>query len=650
MWQGNAFANALSPSFKTPTFATFSPLSPTGPAPTAGRDVEAAINTHEHLSQATIPDSQPSDPNLPQDFGSFDLSGFGTGDGRPQDELKASIDTTVSSAGSIQTPPPTSTSASRRKAQQAQTARLGKDQASHNGRRMSSPATAQHDPHLPHNTLTEDSPLQFPNLQFSPDGFSFPVSGPATAPVYPQHKLFWDPEQSSGIMNVDMSMDETFSAFGITSQRFPDSFIDENINPFTTSQSSHTLQQTTGISQASRTSALNQTNISSSTAISKQGSSSAKDRRTDVNPSDLFSSPSRVPNFPDMNVFQAQQDDSMQPYAQQLKDAQLEKEMKARKQKRKRPPELGESPAVTMATAALRDDSTNSSKSSPVIADSYFGALPEGPPQLPNRKRMTPDNHYQKHGGQSSLSRRRSSKRSSKQPAVTLKIDESGRAVTETSFAKDVQSSKMETDSDSGSSDDSSDTENVFRDQHDLSKWSKPDQVRRARFADDPYSHSQRSSDASTLVSGKSRPQGRLSMNAGHAHVHFPPSQDDDSEVSTIIDSDEDRGDAQSELKKLVRQRVSDKKTSKRTSVSLSKQTKSDRRLSFAPGTSQATKAGIAAYYNTHQATYSSPTTMTDPDLATPSTSSKSNRSGDSTRCVCGTADGAEGLMIQWFV
>ena len=562
----------------------------------------------------------------------------------------------------MQTPPPTSTSASRRKAQQAQVARLAKDGVSTQSRRMSSPATAQNNPQHPHNTLLEESPLQFPNLQISPDGLSFPT-GPATAPVYPQHKLFWDPDESSNIMNMEMSMDDSLNAFGITTSNPFFSDQNDNVHPFSTSTSSNALQQTTGMIQSSHAAALNQTNMSSSTAIITQGSSSVKNRGTLVNPSLLFSSPSRAPDLASSAFSQAPQDESMQPYAQQVRDAQLEKEIKARKQKRKRPPELGESPAVTAATAALRDDSTNSSKSSPVIADSFFGALENGPPQLPSRKRMTPDNHYQKHGGQATLSRRRSSKKA--QPAVTLKIDGSGRAVTETSFVKGLSGNAMDVDSESDDSDSSSVSEGrMVPSQQKAFNQRKASQGRRARFADDPHTHSQRPSDASTLASGRSgsRMQGSLSMNAGHAHVHFPSSQslaaqDDDSEVSTIVDSDEDRGDAQSELRKVVRQRSFGKKANNRASWSAVYQNKPDRRPSHAG----AGASGPSPYYVTHNGaasgTYpdlpgnSSPTTITDPDLTTPSTGGSGlGKVNGATRCVCGTVDGNGQLMIQWYV
>ena len=491
--------------------------------------------------------------------------------------------------------------------------------------------------------------MQFPNLQFSPDGYTFPVSGPATAPVYPQQKIFWDTNQGSNVMNLDMSVDDTFNALGITSQRLQDPFSDDMIEmpTFTTSPSTNTLQQSVAMSQG-HAPALNQTNMSSSTAMVRKGSS-FKNRGMIVNPSLLFSSPSRA-----IEDDQTPQDEIMQPYSQQIRDARLEKEAKAKKQKRKRPPELGESPAVTAATEALREGSTASSKSSPVIADSFFGALPDGPPQLesalPPRKRMTPDNNYQKQKG--GLSRKRSNKKTEKRPSVSLKIDASGRAVTETSFVRNGLG-KMDIDSDTDGSDSSSPTENLPHSQ------TKSSQQRRTRFADDPYSHSQRSSETSTLTSGRSgsRLQGTLAVNSGRASVQFQSSQysavlDDSSEASTVVDSDEDRGDAQFELRKIVQERSVKKTQSKPPTKSAQKQGK---RLSFAPDMPKANP-----YYrnNTHATpthynypdipTNSSPTTITDPDLATPGSGYAGNSNASTTRCVCGSLDGKGGFMIQW--
>lgn len=54
--------------------------------------------------------------------------------------------------------------------------------------------------------------------------------------------------------------------------------------------------------------------------------------------------------------------------------------------------------------------------------------------------------------------------------------------------------------------------------------------------------------------------------------------------------------------------------------------------------------ASVGRRYYTGSSSNNSPTTVTDPDGATPS----STKSG-TTRCVCGVEDG-EGMMIQWCV
>ena len=586
------------------------------------------------------------------------MSALGHDGGKPQDGLKASIDTNVSSAGSMQTPPPTSTSTTRRKAQPEQSTRTVQESPSKTDRRMSTPAFVSQG-HLSHMTATEESPVQFPSLEFSPNGFSFPNAGPLTAPVYPQHKLFWDSEQSGNALNVDVSMDDTFSAFGITNSRFPDPFNPDgttSINPFSASPSTAALQQNHGASNSTHARALNQNNLNSSTAIMTTGSSGLKTKGIAVNPSLLFSSPTRGSSIHDsMPLSQNLDDEYMQPYAQQVRDAKVEREFKARQQKRKRPPELGDSPAVLAATAALRDDTSNSTRSSPVIADSFFGALPEGPPQLPSRKRMTPDNHYKN----KSQSRRRSTKsQPAPQPAVTLKIDETGRAVTETSFVKQSSSTTfndMDIDSDSSSS--ASSTSIPSHQAH---------RRRHAHFADLP-SHSHHNSTSSFRPPSRpvSRLQGTLATTRdGRASVHFAhsdPASDgnQDSEISTVVDSasenEIEKGDAAAEVRQLVRQR------------SLSKM-RAASGGSKGRGRGRGKKDGASAlpYYQTPSrlqqgsgypdlqglgVTDSSPTTMTDPDL-TPSSALSSSSMGKGTRCVCGdnAEGGPGGMMIQWYV
>lgn len=638
--------------------------------------MEAEIAAHEQASQhknISIPHEEADQHDI---FSGLDFSDFGGEGLKGQDGLKTSIETAVSSAGSMQTPPPTSTSASRRKAQKAQAARLVTESASKGNTKPSLPPTQQDQQQSPSH-IPEDSPSQFPNLQFSPDGFTFPTSGPATAPVYPQQKLFWDPEQGSNLMNIDMSMDDTFTAFGIATSKALDPYTSDNergnMLPFTTGPAFSSIETRAGPSRINHPPALNQTNISSSTAIMTQCPSSVKHRGTVVNPSLLFSSPSRAPDHSLIpSSSQPPEDDALQPYAQQIRDAQIERDLKSRKHKRKRPAEHGDSPAVKAAIEALRDDRSESSKSSPVLADSFVGRLPHELPQsgqdIPPRKRMTPDNHYRRRDSQGSLHRRKSDKIAPKRTAVTLRIDASGRAVTQTTVVKDGNGGDMNIDSESESSDSDCSSEHVVtlsRHQSFNRPRSRQRPVRKTRFVDEPYRHSKRSSDASTLASNYSARgfssvrAGDLQMNTGYAQSRTQPLQgyarqeDDDSEMETIVDSDEDRGDAQSELKKVVRERAL-KQPTNRSSFSASRRSFKDSNQTYvshasAPSPYYTTQDMTPMHPTYHDPNQNiSPTTITDPDFTTPSSARESVIGSESTRCVCNTADGNGQLMIQW--
>ena len=102
-----------------------------------------------------------------------------------------------------------------------------------------------------------------------------------------------------------------------------------------------------------------------------------------------------------------------------------------------------------------------------------------------------------------------------------------------------------------------------------------------------------------------------------------------ESEAETVMEEDDGSGDATRELRKVMESR-------KKNAMN----TRKPRHHRYA---SDATHGG-SQYVNYSSSTNISPTTVTDPDGATPS----STRSG-TTRCVCNNAD-SEGLMIQWYV
>lgn len=604
------------------------------------------------------------------------------------------------SAGSMQTPPPTSTSASRRKAQQAQVAKLVRSPGA-GGRRMSSPNTAKKVTIDIMSAEVEASPNLFPGLQFSPDVFGdFSMAGPATAPVYPQHKLFWDPDQNTNDMNIDFPTDNAF-ALGTGIHKTLDPFVSNyeqtSITHDPSVSSFHRVSTNDGdimgLSLSASTVTVNQSAFLSASSHLSKGSSQSKTHGNAVDPSLLFSSPGRLAEHADIPSLQPDRSENLQPYAHQLRDAQIEREIKAtRKPKRRRGPEL-DSPAVKAALQTLRDEKdsqlgiTENSLNNIVVASTTEGRT---------RKARTPLGLSESHlhrsyspGKQrkpSQLNPQINARQSRKTSAVTLTIDANGRAKTETrgSIDKVGLEHGMDVDnvSERSESDSSSDDARMIMSQPQYFGFPAPkqQQPKLGRFATDSKTHSQRSSDTSTFASRHNAPSLPVSeapkrqvtsnlssithsRNPSYAHefIHAPsPTTISDamngemeSEVETVRDSDDGKGDAQSELKKIIENKVRKQANGRPWGSRLKKHSMAQQgQIHPAFGSRvhpHTSYQGLAPNSGRGQETYSniSPTTITDPDLATPSTGRDSQR-GESTRCVCHITDADDQLMILW--
>lgn len=99
-----------------------------------------------------------------------------------------------------------------------------------------------------------------------------------------------------------------------------------------------------------------------------------------------------------------------------------------------------------------------------------------------------------------------------------------------------------------------------------------------------------------------------------------------ESEAETVMEEDDGSGDATRELRKVMENR---KKSQMKQ--------RNPRHHCYASDS-----RGGVRYYSSSNSNLS-PTTVTDPDAATPS----STKSG-TTRCVCHNSEG-DGLMIQWY-
>ncbi|KAI9797350.1 MAG: hypothetical protein M1833_005530 [Piccolia ochrophora] len=113
-------------------------------------------------------------------------------------------DSVMHSARSMQTPPPTSTSAAKRKKKQPTKSKP--NECSTTGvkaPRGKKKATMQ----LQSDAVVGFSqPLQPPPFFSDPiTSFDYPPSAPATAPVYPQHRLFWEPDTNVHATDFDLS-------------------------------------------------------------------------------------------------------------------------------------------------------------------------------------------------------------------------------------------------------------------------------------------------------------------------------------------------------------------------------------------------------------------------------------------------------------
>lgn len=109
----------------------------------------------------------------------------------------------------MQTPPPTRDASSRRKMPPPQMGVSGTPVAVA-GQPVGTPMHSY--PMQPPQTLNIQTPFQYNPLQFSPENFQYPHNGPASAPVYPQSRLFWDPNSpntASG-MGMGASLNDPF--------------------------------------------------------------------------------------------------------------------------------------------------------------------------------------------------------------------------------------------------------------------------------------------------------------------------------------------------------------------------------------------------------------------------------------------------------
>ncbi|MCJ1475467.1 hypothetical protein MMC13_004129 [Lambiella insularis] len=675
--------------------------------PKLGQNIAAEIASHVHHLSST-----PHSP-LPQLETNRQLSAspnLRSGKRRRSDAEESvpsptfglALDTSSSmrSAGSMQTPPPTSTSASRRKAQQAQVAKLVQQSAAA-GRRMSVPFFPKSGNGDSSETQPEASAQQFSTLQFSPDVFEFSLSGPATAPIFPQHKLFWEPKHDEG-MNIDFSED---LANPFDTPRPPplDPFVSAHDHTIATqglaSQSflSYSAVGSKTSLSANPCSSFVQTSFVSTAGPIREHHASTRTGVNAVDPSLLFSSPGRSlqPLDTSMASTAPADEDLLQPYAYQIQEAKRERVFEgSTKPKRKRKPD-SDSPAVKAALETLRGDDPGPHKVRRQVTDNVI---------LRTNKDTRPAAAllFNESNGHESSGRRRSLAQLNRgkmncgkhhgpqhRTALALTIDSSGRARTETrtimneTRSGQTEENSMDLDGRSDSSDSETSTDNStiavatsqapsFSFSMEGSRGSRG--PRMGQFSQKPISHSSKSSYASIHTSstyaenwhptlntnstsiapdtGFGQPRGLVVHDAVQAprlygHIDSPGTEDGASEVETNIEFDERDGSAQYELKKVLRDRQSARKP---TLDSRSKPKHQSFSLHKKESISRHSKGTSSTHQKKTTSNFSgvSPTTISDPDLPTPSSAGGGSASGN-IRCICHNTLN-DGQMVSWYV
>jgi hypothetical protein len=545
--------------------------------------------------------------------------------------------------------------------------------ADQKNRRMSASNASRMGPPETPGRRVAASPQFFPSLQFSPDLFQTPMSGPATAPALPQNRLFWDPSS-----NTEDSLYQ--DPFG---PPHPDL-----VSPFTPSPvPSHGFQPADSVSSAHAydlPSSQNTQVLAQSLSPSIGGSGfpapfTASPRvpvPAPEDPSMFLSSPARRfgPAHQPMGSFSSSNRPELQAYHHQIQESRREEELER----------------VKNATAKRSSTSRNSknalerpvsppSNSRPGlkrslthsgVGDSYPHQRRQSQVSFADSVSVLNDGAKYPHGGRSSplkhssvnaypsLDRPQSRSRTS----LSFTIDKDGRAKTVVTRIPDRPASRMDLDEESSSSEidylDAADFD-MARSQN--SSFAFPEQDRpidRLRY--EVNSHSKSSSYSSTIgssasahpssrtssVLGGARPRSRLpgdpyAKGILHAqarrsltslHVQVPNNDD------TILDDEEESGDAQQALRAMLKDRP--RSVSTNMAHFPLPPLKTFQHFHSSPPIPHNHNYGI---FN------NSPTTITDPDLATPSTDRGSHVSNGSTRCICNSSSPDGQLMIQWY-
>ena len=494
----------------------------------------------------------------------------------------------------------------------------------------------------------EASPHLFPTLQFSPDLFQYPMSGPMTAPIVPQHRLFWDSNDDSAMFSS--SFQETFNT---DTTEDPGHFLNSPATSSTLRQPNMaSLQQPLMLSPASNTFGVSSSPSQFDGAVFP-APFTASPRVVASRPEDpsmFLSSPAR--RFGPVNqpviLPKVQPRTGGEAYHHQKQESKRERDERSKKTKpRKESTQSSLKSSMKPATPPLgslsrpgiRRSATHSGvagklgqdqRQNQVSSAGSFAYTNEVTGHPPHAGRSSP---LKRPFDRSSLDIERPASRN--RVSLSFTIDEDGRART---VPKSVAGTTAENDS-------FSDANSIDNDDFDVTtsrntsfafaQSGSSNKLGNQLHATQP-SHSKSSSYSSTYGSSNSanlssRTSSMRGANSSAATMHNVRRAED-----MISPTKDQSGDAQHALRAAMRDR--DRSTARSAN---------DRAVPFlqtqAFHSSPPIQQTSYDYYTTNNI---SPTTITDPDLTTPSTDRASYVSG-STRCICSSSDQVGRFMIQ---
>lgn len=608
------------------------PQDPTSPGLHNGKQLSSQVETARKHRQ--------SKPHGPGEYGS-----------RTVDSAK--------SAASMQTPPPSS--ASRTKVTEF-------GDLSNTGHRP--PVSSAAGPHLETpSRVMGASPRLFGDFQSSPGPFQLGSIEPSTSPFFPQQKLFWDHELDQHTADLGLSGNDgnvfdsaSTSAFQANTANPPQ---DPHISQLPHIEENFELPEFNnaiyGLSSGAPTdAALFPAPFSTSPRLPLPKAD---------DPALFLSSPARrfggPQASPEKRVFSREQ---RQPYHHQTEEFKRE--------------ELRRSQGVNPQLSEYEDDDYTPRQNRPTLTRSLtVGGTNASRPgsggtmssasgirKSPSKGRSSPIKPIRAPLPRSNSMASGFPRRSQ---SVVLRIGKDGRAKTE--MQPVVEASTGLTDPVSGMDMDDSATESEYDSaefpEHPpssrntsfaFSEAGRPNIARSDSGSRPPSMGSYTSSHSGRVSPWATAPRGparrpplkatiedwkrtpKRQSSALHSDLSYSSAA---SIPGSIADVEEDTGDAQQALRKVLQ----DKGRIPRSQTIASFGSRFNRSLqSLAQLQSSPPRFGTELDSDSREAN-TSPTTVTDPDLATPCTDRYSNPS-NGTRCICNSMDNGGHLMIQWYV